>query len=59
MKHKHEESKFSIAQLEGMIMELGSRHRETVTTCSEKTDNIKTVTTIYYGGANVWDIIIC
>ena len=53
MKHKQEESKFSIAQVEGMIMKLGSRHRETVTTCSKKTDNIKTVTTIYYGGANV------
>ena len=52
MKHKQEESKFSIAQVEGMIMNLGSRHRETVTT-KKKTDNIKTVTTIYYGGANV------
>ena len=53
MKHKQEESKFSIAQVEGMIMKLGSRCRETVITCSEKKDNIKTVTTIYHRGANV------
>ena len=25
----------------------------------KETDNIKTWTKIYYGGANVWEIIIC